>query len=397
MGESFLTWDAAQVGAFVAAHSDADVAASFIDNAIDGALLPFLTTAHLRELGVPTLGARLRVKRALNDLMAAHFASAPPPEDFRLAGININLNYVSMEALALCLVLLRDMPRAQNSEVARLADSFSRLKADLHPLARLAKDAKPLPTPTLDPGVLSPTALVALVGLGEDTLPARANTNTITSSSLGLNPNLALSAATGNVLLLLPSPTNRFSSASVLSMGVGKVADMRGGAARYSARPRLLDADLPPAQPALAGAPVPLAHTPHSAHSTHTAPHSSHPSHSSHSHSSHSSHAPTHAAALAGQPLKQLKASSDDTCLKVLQHAMRRHHIPREKWSKYVLVICYGDKERILKLTERPVGVFKELTEHGKNPAIMLRELALTPTQEYEDSRIGDDIPGGTL
>lgn len=77
---------------------------------------------------------------------------------------------------------------------------------------------------------------------------------------------------------------------------------------------------------------------------------------------------------------------------------MRRHHIPREKWSKYVLVICYGDKERILKLTEKPVLVFKELQGHEKNPTIMLRELAVTNTKEqYEDSRIGDEIPGGTL
>ena len=101
----------------------------------------------------------------------------------------------------------------------------------------------------------------------------------------------------------------------------------------------------------------------------------------------------------ASQPLKQLKASSEDTCLKVLQHAMKRHHIPREKWSKYVLVVCYGDKERILKLTERPVIIFKELQEHGQNPTIMLRERASTSGSErdYEDARIGDDIPGGTL
>lgn len=79
---------------------------------------------------------------------------------------------------------------------------------------------------------------------------------------------------------------------------------------------------------------------------------------------------------------------------------MKRHHIPRNHWSKYVLVICYGDKERILKLTEKPVIVFKELQEHGKNPAIMLRELAPAEpdgSDKYEDSRIQDEIPGGTL
>lgn len=101
------------------------------------------------------------------------------------------------------------------------------------------------------------------------------------------------------------------------------------------------------------------------------------------------------------EPLKQLRASSDDSCLKILQQAMKRHHIPRDDWSKYVLVICYGDKERILKLAEKPVIIFKELQELGKHPAIMLRQLAATKEKEedvlYEDLRIGDDIPGGTL
>lgn len=81
---------------------------------------------------------------------------------------------------------------------------------------------------------------------------------------------------------------------------------------------------------------------------------------------------------------------------------MKRHHIPEHDWSKYVLVICYGDRERILKLDERPVVIFKELQEIGKHPAIMLRMLANMNDSElddgsYNNSRIGDDIPGGTL
>ena len=83
---------------------------------------------------------------------------------------------------------------------------------------------------------------------------------------------------------------------------------------------------------------------------------------------------------------------------------MKRHHIPREDWSRYVLVICYGDKERILKLAEKPVVIFKELLELGKHPAIMLRQLADSSTDDsgpesamYNDARIGTEIPGGTL
>lgn len=103
------------------------------------------------------------------------------------------------------------------------------------------------------------------------------------------------------------------------------------------------------------------------------------------------------------EPLKQLRASTDDSCLKVLQSAMKRHHILREDWSKYVLVICYGDKERILKLVEKPVVVFKELQELGQRPAIMLRQLADEDADPegsgltFKDSRLRDEIPGGVL
>lgn len=111
------------------------------------------------------------------------------------------------------------------------------------------------------------------------------------------------------------------------------------------------------------------------------------------------------AGSLHSEPLKQLRASKDDSCLKVLQQAMKRHHITREDWSKYVLVICYGDKERILKLAEKPVLVFKELQELGLRPAIMLRQLA-EEENDLElsmagsilgDSRLMGDIPGGIL
>ncbi|KAG7193007.1 Adaptor for signal transduction [Scheffersomyces spartinae] len=105
------------------------------------------------------------------------------------------------------------------------------------------------------------------------------------------------------------------------------------------------------------------------------------------------------ASSAVNEPLKQLRALSEDSCLKILQQATKRHHIPREDWSKYVLVICYGDRERILKLDEKPVIIFKELQEAGKHPAIMLRQLANIDAEadNYGDARLGEEIPGGTL
>lgn len=431
MPESFLSWDPAQVSSYLQAHVDQDITTAFIENNIDGSLLPFLTTGHLRELGIENLALRLRTKRAINDLLASQFAenvpSGPNDPHFRLTAININSNYVSMEALTLCSLLLRDINKSIESkpdpeavDMKILNENFSKLKTDLNLVIRLIKDYKPLPTPTLDPGVAvalptnstytSNTRLTSesdtntLTGTAT-TDPSSAQASTTAPSPLNQHqatsiPKLALNASTQRPLSTF-SPSKRFSSESIISMGVGKVADVKNSTSnRYLAKPRLVEAKHSPAiydgevsdnpgfrlllvQPVTGIAPPPTLKNSASSSLLVT------------------SRTITEIPSLLGtQPLKQLKASSDDTCLKVLQQAMRRHYIPREKWSKYVLVICYGDQERILKLTEKPVLVFKELQGHEKNPTIMLRELAPSASltiDEYEDSRIGNDIPGGTL
>lgn len=443
MSESYLTWDPAQVSTFLRSHLDHDVTSAFIENNIDGSLLPFLTTDHLRELGIAPLYVRLAVKRAINDLMAAQFADGPPhganDPEYRLNSININSNYVSMEALTLCSVLIRDIHKATEPkteaealDMRKLNENFSKLKTDLNPVIRLVKESKPLPTPTLDPSVgasvgaplptvstnsiystnswltaeTDATAAPGPSAIATTVVPAQTQTSTPVAppqTTVGIPKSSSNSSIYRPQPVSSPANSNRYSTASILSMGVGKVAEVKSAAAaRFVSKPRLVEARQSPGfsdessdypglkllqqlQLVIGNAP-PALHTKGSSGLVVS-----------------SRSIPDLASLLAQQgtqPLKQLKASKEDTCLKVLQQAMRRHHIPREKWSKYVLVICYGDQERILKLTEKPVLVFKELQGHEKNPTIMLRELAKSTSlaqDQYEDSRIGDDIPGGTL
>lgn len=436
MPESFLSWDSVQVLSYLQDFAEIDVTSAFIENNIDGSLLPFLTTEHLAELGITRLGARLRVKRAINDLLGRRFAlglpSGPNDPDFRLNCININSNYVSMEALLLCTVLLRDINKlfepkseAEVLDIKKLNENFSKLKTDLNPVIRLVKDSKPLPTPTLDPGVgvPLPTNSTNSIYSTNSWLTSEGDTSaaptTTVTAALSVQPSVTLTSPltqlqTASIPKLasnssiqrqasVASPTHskRFSSGSVISMGVGKIADVKSAApGRYLAKPRLVDAkqvnsiyeaesaDVPGLRllqqlQLVTGGGPPSLRTKASTNLVAT------------------SRTVNEMPSQPGiQPLKQLKASTDDTCLKVLHLAMRRHHIPREKWSKYVLVICYEDKERILKLTEKPVLVFKELQGHEKNPTIMLRELAPSTSaakDEYHDARIGDDVPGGTL
>lgn len=396
--ELFLLWDPAQVGEYLLAHLDMDLSSAFIEHNIDGLLLPFVTTEHLQEIGIAPLATRLKAKQAINTLIAKMYTD-PQEQAPRLNAININSNYVSMEAVSLCTLLLQDLSRAARKvgddqlDMRTLNDNFHKLKTDLNPLIRHIKENKPLPTPTLDPGVAHlPTNSVLGVPLDQDqqllagpaVLPVKTASQPLKLLSLALLPSQSVVKQSvplprqPSVLKGQRSPSRRLSSGSVLSVGVGKLADIKTQAsARFLSKPKLVDAK----NAALAeeGPDYMAAASRSKLSQTLTAA---------------TLAASSPGAQPATQPLKQLKASSDDTCLKVLQHAMKRHHIPREKWSKYVLVVCYGDTERILKLTEKPVMIFKELQELDQNPTIMLRERA---DDGLEDSRIDSDIPGGTL
>ncbi|AAS54078.1 AFR706Cp [Eremothecium gossypii ATCC 10895] len=90
------------------------------------------------------------------------------------------------------------------------------------------------------------------------------------------------------------------------------------------------------------------------------------------------------------EPLKQLRASKEDSTEKILKNAMKKHNLNEADWRQYVLVICYGDKERILEMDEQPVVIFKSLKQQGLHPAIMLR-------QKGDFEEVGDLTPGGRL
>lgn len=99
------------------------------------------------------------------------------------------------------------------------------------------------------------------------------------------------------------------------------------------------------------------------------------------------------------EALKQLRASKDDSSEKILKNAMRRHGLNDQDWRQYVLVIGYGDQERMLESNENPVIVFKNLKQQGLHPTIMLRRRG-----DFEELQSGDmlhhtdDItPGGRL
>lgn len=75
---------------------------------------------------------------------------------------------------------------------------------------------------------------------------------------------------------------------------------------------------------------------------------------------------------------KSFRVSMDDPCHKVLPAALKKYNI-HEDWRGYALYIVYGDQERCLGLEERPLILFKQLEKEGKKPMFMLRKQAPVP------------------
>lgn len=430
--DSFLQWDPAQVCNFINSYKIGDqgnLGGLFLDHNIEGSLLPYITTEHLKEIGIDKLGPRLQIKKVISELIADHYQKHPPTslEDPEYkSNIDINNNGIGLQSLTLATVLMRDMllklsetyqqnrlslpspvsPTTQ-LDMKKLNENFNKLKTDMIPIIRLVKESKPLPTPTLDPGSVSIDSpnTISFSDQSKEGSQGLGAAQQLLQQLLMRSNSVNTTVTKRNSGLVSPNHPNfnRFSSGSLLSMGTGKVVQHSVAKPVMQERTQP-DFTLQRANSSMSNRNKPRLVESKSSASVSTAA-TTKPPLKLQSSALGAVHPGSSASGLSNpsnEPLKQLRASSEDSCLKILQQAMKRHHIPRDDWLKYVLVICYGDKERILKLAEKPVIIFKELQELGKHPAIMLRQLATTVTDDedsemYEDSRIGDDVPGGTL
>lgn len=84
---------------------------------------------------------------------------------------------------------------------------------------------------------------------------------------------------------------------------------------------------------------------------------------------------------------KSFRVSMDDPCYKVLPAALKKYQI-NAPWDQYALYIVYGDQERCLALDEKPLILFKQLDKEGKKPMFMLRK---TNNAQVD---LTSDIPG---
>ncbi|KAI9713115.1 MAG: Adaptor for signal transduction [Bogoriella megaspora] len=95
---------------------------------------------------------------------------------------------------------------------------------------------------------------------------------------------------------------------------------------------------------------------------------------------------------------KSFRVSVDDPCYKVLPVALKKYNITAD-WRQYALYIVYGDQERCLGLQEKPLILFKQLDKEGKKPMFMLRRHASPQVghQNYIGGARPDGSTGGSV
>lgn len=278
-------------------------------------------------------------------------------------------------------------------DLRRLTDDFRRLREDMLPALRLAKDAhQPLPTtasngpsypetispvvPTpstansnlkrqfstkkivlSQPKTASPTTLTHDRMLIEQTLdPASAAERAVLSSSqlsggqhLGPNGNSSTAIATSPSYppMNMPSPTSPPTTGSGTTTTLAS-RSYRADQATPSSRSTFADSDHynsreKPVAPRRMQTPAAPPDTPSSASNASV------------------------------EIFKSFRVSMDDPCYKVLPAALKKYQI-NAPWDQYALYIVYGDQERCLGLDEKPLILFKQLDREGKKPMFMLRK-----------------------
>ncbi len=91
---------------------------------------------------------------------------------------------------------------------------------------------------------------------------------------------------------------------------------------------------------------------------------------------------------------KSFKVSMEDPCYKVLPSALKKYNINAD-WRQYALYIVFGDQERCLGLEEKPLILFKQLDREGLKPMFMLRKHAAPVEGHSGPSAAGVGGPGG--
>ncbi|PHH60252.1 hypothetical protein CDD81_1911 [Ophiocordyceps australis] len=420
-------WTTDECADFIGTIGLPQYADRFVDNEIVGEALVALLHDDLKTMGIASVGHRLTILKSVYDVKRAQDVPIESDHYYPLSA-DAEAQYATatlkdIKHLVEQLRLRDERMSLLEQDVRRMNDDFRRLREDMLPALRLAKDAQqPLPNvsnstqayshePTVSPPAPTPNPgqgpgagmmrsfsqrkiLIGATPKGTSpTQPTHERTiaeQTLDAASAAERAAMAPSHLTalngsGQISSSYPSPNNPSPTSPQTHLGGATLASRsyRGESSTTSSRANLNDADYASygsrdktpgaAPPRRRETPVP--DTPSTSNAS-------------------------------VEIFKSFRVSMDDPCYKVLPAALKKYQI-NAPWDQYALYIVYGDQERCLGMDEKPLILFKQLDKEGKKPMFMLRKTNNAPVDSDPGSAgmggaargqaTGYDPPGGII
>ncbi|PYH96956.1 hypothetical protein BO71DRAFT_319693 [Aspergillus ellipticus CBS 707.79] len=394
-------WTTEECGNFVAALGLRQYCGAFIENEIVGEALIALKHDELKEMGIVSVGHRLTILKSVYEtkvkqdipLDADHYIPLSADQS-----MNENATQDDVARLIQSIRLRDERIVTMESEMRRIAEDYRRLREELLPVFKMAKDrSQPLPPPTAVPASSGSDTYHDSQTLTSQTLTSPSGITLLDRSGSILSRTFSKRGHTGGTTPKTNSPTHIPPSIHESRMyndgGLDPSTANSSHMTMLNGKSQLSPGIPSPTSPGNHYAPQTLASR------AYTQPSSSSINHASYSHHDDTPppttarpdrlnptptqatrpEIPTRSDSRAGgdppsvEIFKSFRVSMDDPCHKVLPAALKKYNINAD-WKQYALYIVYGDQERCLGLEERPLILFKHLEKEGRKPMFMLRK-----------------------
>ncbi|POS88108.1 hypothetical protein EPUL_000530 [Erysiphe pulchra] len=444
--ENIITqWTADECADFVSSLGLHQYGDQFLENDIVGEALVALQHDELKQMGVNSVGHRLTILKSVYDIKVKQ--EVPIENDHYIPLCKLNLLYLidisspilaaeaegqsataTLKDIKLLVEQLRlrdERMTAAESELRRITFEYSRLREDLLPVFRMAKEGKPLPYPSANTN-----------GFNSSNYDNSSNISPPLSSSSAMQPGISRNYSTKKFFIDQPknlSPTYAHSGQdrSLLEQTLDQstTSDRNLQSYPHSSATNNNNAVSPGN---LSSLPSPTSPQPPLGCSTlgsrsyrseqsisgrsNFGQHDGDQNQSTTLGRENTKSAPRRIQATtidnsssggSVEIFKSFRVSMDDPCYKVLPAALKKYNI-NAPWEQYALYIVYGDNERCLDMDEKPLILFKQLDKEGKKPMFMLRKIAPNLDQQVDSGNAGldrtsrqqggyNDPPGGII
>lgn len=438
--EPITKWNADDCADFIGSLELGQYAQDIIDHRINGEALVSLQLVDLKDIGITSLGHRLTILKNVYDLKIKHDIPIEADDYVPPSAEDSQPGFVGYRELK---HILQEIDRKNDErfsfmeeKVGRLESENRRLREELLPVFKMAKEAQPLPfhppssQQSAHQGYTQQYAN-AYGDAGQSTTPA-APTPALSGGGglqrkfstkqfyLGSTPKNASPThmQTSQERGMMEASLDPSAAAERAVLSSSHLAAMNGGNPQQSPglspHQNMPSPTSPPHQPKpLSGSTLASrSYGPGtSSRNTYADELSPNPPSTGYGNSTYgresivrpppsSRRAPTpalndsaSASNASVEIFKSFKVGMDDPCYKVLPAALKKYNITASP-DQYALYIVYGDQERCLERDEKPLILFKELDKGGKKPMFMLRK-----TNMHPDSQRGAnyDPPGGII